>query len=134
MLIKYFNISFSISLQIDMDKLGQSSEIFVISFQEQRLLQSESLFDRLHRWFMVLTQSYQRDTVVQWHSGEQKALSLGVQIPAQSAIPWAGFLTFPILTCWVAIMSPSIEVSWIVPYLHKIGSHSHLVQRCLLTF
>ena len=29
-----------------MNKLGQSSEIFVSLFQEQRLLQNESLFDR----------------------------------------------------------------------------------------
>ena len=53
-----------------MNKLGQSSEIFVSLFQEQRLLQNESLFDRLHPWFMVLTLSVipeeQDGIVVQW--------------------------------------------------------------------
>jgi hypothetical protein len=53
-----------------MNKLGQSSEIFVSLFQEQRLLQNESLFDRFHPWFMVLTLSLipeeQHGLVVQW--------------------------------------------------------------------
>lgn len=56
--------------------------------------------------------------MAQRHSESSKALESWVQIPAQSAIPWAGFLTFPILTFLLSTNNVSQYRRFvIVPYL-----------------
>ena len=76
-----------------MDKLGQSSEIFVISFSRAKTLTRWKFVWQVTSLIHGLDWVIPEGHMAQRHSESSKALESWVQIPAQSAIPWAGFLT-----------------------------------------
>lgn len=81
-----------------MNKLEKSSEIFTsLTQSKDSYVLKVCLTRHVADWWFWVSASPE-----EWHGavrgGNPKALESGLQIPAQPATPWAGFMTSPVLT------------------------------------